>query len=123
MSVSSTKDPNTAMVIEIVAGYFGFLGIGYLYAGRTAAGLLRLFGWWAFIGVAVLLISVGPFTPLLAIGTLDTEAELEAGLTLLGGGLVLALTGFCCLALVALAVPVISGLMLKHSLSAERRGP
>lgn len=45
MSASSTKDPNTAMVIEIVAGYFGFLGIGYLYAGRTAAGLLRLFGW------------------------------------------------------------------------------
>lgn len=123
MSVSSTKDPNTAMVIEILAGYFGFLGIGYLYAGRTAAGLLRLFGWWAFLGVAVLLIAIGPFTPLLAIGTPDTEAELEAGLALLSGGLVLALTGFCCLALVVLAVPVTSGLMLKHSLSAERRGP
>jgi hypothetical protein len=36
---ASNKDPNTAMVIEIVAGYFGFLGIGYLYAGRTVAGL------------------------------------------------------------------------------------
>lgn len=126
MSASFTKDPSTAMVIEIVAGYFGFLSIGYLYAGRTAAGLLRLFGWWAFIGVAVLLIAIGPFTSFLAIGAIgtpDTEAELEAGLTLWGGGLVLALTGLCCLALVALAVPVISGLMLKHSLSAERRGP
>ena len=124
MSASFTKDPNTAMVIEIVAGYFGFLGIGYLYVGRTAAGLLRLFGWWAFLGVAVLLITIGQFTPLLAIpllaiGTPDTVAALEAGLR----GAVLALTGFCCLALVALAVPVISGLMLKHSLSAERRGP
>ena len=108
MSVSSTKDPNTAMVIEIVAGYFGFLGIGYLYAGRTAAGLLRLFGWWAFIGVAVLLITIGSFTSFL---TLEGERQ------------VLALTGLCCLALVVLAVPVISGLMLKHSLSAERRGP
>lgn len=123
MSVSSTKNPDTAMVIEIVAGYFGFLGIGYLYAGRTAAGLLRLFGWWAFIGVAVLLISVGPFAPLLAIGTLDTEAELEAGLSLLGGGLTLAFMGLCCLVPIVLAIPVISGLMLKHSLSAERRGP
>lgn len=123
MSVSSAKDPNTAMVIEIVAGYFGFLGIGYLYAGRTAAGLLRLFGWWAFIVVAVLLISVGPFAPLLAIGTPDTEAELEAGLNLAVGGLTLAFMGLCCLVPVVLAVPVISGLMLKRSLSAERRSP
>lgn len=123
MSVSSAKDPNTAMVIEIVAGYFGFLGIGYLYAGRTAAGLLQLFGWWAFIVVAVLLISVGPFAPLLAIGTPDTEAELEAGLNLAVGGLTLAFMGLCCLVPVVLAVPVISGLMLKRSLSAERRSP
>lgn len=116
MSASSTKDPSTAMVIEIMAGYFGFLGIGYLYAGRTAAGLLRLFGWWAFLVVAVLL-AIG------TTGTLDTEAELEAGLTLLYERLTLAFMGLCCLGLIMLAAPVISGLMLKHSLSAERRGP
>lgn len=77
--------------------------------------------------MAVLLIAVvGPFTAwtgALAIGPADTEAELEACLTLLGGGLTLAFMGLCCLVPVVLAVPVISGLMLKHSLSAERRGP
>lgn len=122
MSTPSTKDPDTAMVIEIVAGYFGFLGIGYLYAGRTAAGLLRLFGWWAFIGVAVLLIAIGPFAPLLAIGTLDTEAELETGLaTLLGAPLLMSI-GLCCLAPIMLAVPVVSGLMLRNSLKQEAHG-
>ncbi len=116
-----SKDPNTAMVIEIVAGYFGLLGIGYLYAGRTVAGLLRLFGWWAFIGMAILLITIGPFAPLLGLGTLDTEAELEAGLATLLGAPLLMLVGFCCLVPIVLAVPVVSGLMLKHSLNQEAR--
>jgi TM2 domain-containing membrane protein YozV len=120
MSTPSTKDPNTAMVIEILAGYFGFLGMGYLYAGRTAAGLLRLFGWWAFIGLAALVIIAGPFTPLLTIGTIDNAAELEASLNILSGGLALMLIGLCCLLPVMLATPVISGLMLKRSLSAEK---
>jgi TM2 domain-containing membrane protein YozV len=117
MSTSSAKDPNTAMVIEILAGYFGFLGMGYLYAGRTAAGLLRLFGWWAFLAVAILLIVIGPFAPLLTLGTVDTEAELEAALAALDGGMMLSLFGLvCCLAPVMLVTPVVSGLMLKGSM-------
>jgi TM2 domain-containing membrane protein YozV len=117
---ASNKDPNTAMVIEIVAGYFGFLGIGYLYAGRTVAGLLRLFGWWAFIIVAVLVVTTIPFAPLLAVGPLGDATRLEAGINLFGSGLVLSMIGLCCLVVIALAVPVISGLMLKGSLSAEQ---
>jgi len=108
------------MVIEIVAGYFGFLGIGYLYAGRTVAGLLRLFGWWVFIIVAVLVVATIPFAPLLAVGPLNDATRLEAGLNLLGSGLVLSLVGLCCLAVIALATPIVSGLMLKGSLSAEQ---
>jgi len=108
------------MIIEIVAGYFGLLGIGYLYAGRIVAGLLRLFGWWAFIVLAIVVINTIPFAPLLAVGPLDDAARLEAGLNLLGSGLVLSLVGLCCLAVIALATPVISGLMLKGSLSAEQ---
>lgn len=108
------------MVIEIVAGYFGFLGIGYLYAGRTVAGLLRLFGWWAFIIVAVLVVTTTSFAPLLAVGPLDDATRLEAGINLFGSGLVLSMIGLCCLTVIALAVPVISGLMLKGSLSAEQ---
>ncbi len=108
------------MIIEIVAGYFGFLGIGYLYAGRTVAGLLRLFGWWAFIVLAIVVITTISFAPLLAVGPLDDAARLEAGLNLLGSGLVLSLVGLCCLAVIALATPIVSGLMLKGSLSAEQ---
>lgn len=94
----STKDPNMAMVIEILAGYFGFLGIGYLYAGRTAAGLLRLFGWWAFLTLVIL-------SPL---GLLFLD-DFSAVLCLL------------CLIPIMLAVPVISGLMLKHSMEDDKR--
>ncbi|MCS7222872.1 MAG: hypothetical protein RML36_12860 [Anaerolineae bacterium] len=104
-SSTSTKDPNTAMVIEIVAGYFGFLGIGYLYAGRTGAGLLRLFGWWAFI------VAVAIGLPFLTIFTAPDDVS-----GLLGSGLGSVLCLLCLIPLL-LAVPVISGLMLKHSMS------
>ena len=39
------------MIIEIVFGYFGLLGIGYLFAGYTISGIIRLIGWLAFLGV------------------------------------------------------------------------
>ena len=38
-------DPNTAFLIELVAGFFGLLGIGYIYVGRTNDGLVRLVLW------------------------------------------------------------------------------
>jgi len=41
-------DPNTAFLIELVCGFFGFLGVGYLYAGRMNDGILRLVCWWVF---------------------------------------------------------------------------
>lgn len=92
----SSKDPNVAMIIEIVAGYFGFLGIGYLYVGRTGAGLLRLFGWWALITVAIL-------------GSV--------ALSLFGdSGSILAVIALLCLIPVLLVTPVASGLMLKRSM-------
>jgi TM2 domain-containing membrane protein YozV len=43
--VPTVKDPNTAFVLELVLGFFGLLGIGYMYVGRTQDGLLRLLGW------------------------------------------------------------------------------
>jgi hypothetical protein len=36
------KDPNTAFLIELVGGLFGFLGLGYFYVGRTNDGIMRL---------------------------------------------------------------------------------
>jgi len=93
---SPPKDPNTAMIIEIVAGYFGLLGIGHLYAGRTTAGLVRLFGWWILI-----------------IGVLFGSAIFSA---FGDAGSILAVITLICLIPVILAAPVVSGLMLKRSM-------
>lgn len=52
------KDPSTALLIELIPGLFGFLGIGYLWAGETALGLVLLIGYWSFwalIGVMTVL--------------------------------------------------------------------
>lgn len=48
-SRSSEKDPNTAFIIELIAGLFGFLGIGYIYVGRHNEGILRLILWLAYL--------------------------------------------------------------------------
>ncbi len=106
----SAKDPNTAMVIEIVAGYFGLLGIGYLYAGRTAAGLLRLFGFWVFLTLLVLVASGLSFLPTLLM-TSDL-ADYESAL----GASLLPLICMLCLIPLILAIPIVSGLMLKRSM-------
>ncbi len=42
-------DPSTAFVLELVLGLFGFLGIGWVYAGRTTLGLVMLVGWWVIV--------------------------------------------------------------------------
>ena len=56
-TASGGKDPNTAMVIEILAGFFGFLGIGHIYVGFTQQGLIRLFSWWV-VGLAGFFLAV-----------------------------------------------------------------
>lgn len=90
MPTARPKDPNTAMVIEILAGFFGFMGIGYLYAGYTLGGLVRLLGWFFCLFMA-------------AIMTLIT----------LGFGLI------CFFPLVLIA-PVVSGLLLKQKLERDQ---
>lgn len=40
--VEERKDPSTGFLLELIPGLFGFLGIGYLYAGRTNDGIIRL---------------------------------------------------------------------------------
>lgn len=108
---TTSKDPNTAMVIEIVAGYFGLLGMGYFYAGRTAAGLLRLFGFWAILALYFIVVLGLSSTPLMVL--LDNPLDFEGAL----GASFLAMFCSLCLIPVILAVPVLSGLMLKRSLS------
>jgi TM2 domain-containing membrane protein YozV len=42
---AKTYDPNTAFLIELVGGFFGLLGLGYIYTGRTNDGVIRLICW------------------------------------------------------------------------------
>ncbi|MGH2542902.1 MAG: hypothetical protein ACRDIB_08900 [Ardenticatenaceae bacterium] len=48
----TNKDADTAFILELVGGIFGLLGIGYLYAGLTNAGVVRLIGYW--IGLTIM---------------------------------------------------------------------
>lgn len=75
------KDRALAIVLEVVAGLFGFLGIGWFYAGNTTAGLLWLIGFWVGNGIAIILdvITVGLFVCIhvpLAIAVLPLSAYL-----------------------------------------------
>lgn len=54
----SPKDPNTAFLIEFVGGFFGLLGLGYFYAGRTNDGIIRLIAWLVYDIVAVVAITL-----------------------------------------------------------------
>lgn len=58
VSANSDKDPNTAFLIELVGGFFGLLGIGYLYTGRTNDGVLRLIIWIIYMAIAGITISL-----------------------------------------------------------------
>jgi hypothetical protein len=56
-------DANLALVIELLAGFFGFLGIGWIYAGKTDEGVKRLILFlvgmvFAWIVTAVLIIFI-----------------------------------------------------------------
>jgi TM2 domain-containing membrane protein YozV len=41
---------NNAFILELVGGVLGFLGLGYMYVGRTSDGVIRLVVWWLVIG-------------------------------------------------------------------------
>jgi len=47
------KDRGIALILELVAGFFGFLGIGWLYAGKTTEGVLLLVGYFVFNGIMI----------------------------------------------------------------------
>lgn len=48
---SAPKDPSLAFVIEFVGGVFGFMGLGYFYAGKVEQGVVRLIGWWFALAI------------------------------------------------------------------------
>jgi hypothetical protein len=57
----SAKDKSLALILEILPGLFGILGIGWIYAGNTTAGLIWLiaFLFWDVIAVTIAVFTVG----------------------------------------------------------------
>ncbi len=93
MNVNKTSS-DTAMVVEMVGGWFGFLGLGYLLTGNIFAGIVSLVGWWIVLVI-----------------TWSTVGALSA-----------LIVGVCLIPFqiaVHLGVPVLSGIVLKAQL--ERR--
>jgi hypothetical protein len=42
------KDPTVGLLLELI-GYLGFLGIGHIYAGKTARGIGLMVGYWVYL--------------------------------------------------------------------------
>lgn len=50
------KDRSIALILEILPGLFGFLGLGWIYAGNLTVGVLALVGFLLFLGIELLVI-------------------------------------------------------------------
>lgn len=55
------KDPSTGLLLEMLPGFFGFLGIGRLWAGEVGLGVGLLLGYWAiwFVSWILIIITAG----------------------------------------------------------------
>jgi len=53
--VKPAKDPSTALLIEMVGTFFGFMGLGWLYAGYTNRGIILLLVWLGVVIVAAII--------------------------------------------------------------------
>lgn len=51
---SNENTDTIALILEIVLGFFGFLGIGHIYTGRLGLGIGLLVGWWFYIFVSII---------------------------------------------------------------------
>jgi predicted amidophosphoribosyltransferase len=48
-----------ALLLETIAGYFGFLGLGHIYAGRALLGIGLMLGWWLGLTIIVGMAATG----------------------------------------------------------------
>ena len=53
------RDPFVSLVLEVTGGFFGFLGIGWIYAGRPTLGVLLLISYWILDWLIGLALSIG----------------------------------------------------------------
>lgn len=52
------RDPFLALVLEIAGGFFGFLGIGWVYAGKLGWGLALMAGYWLLSWPLTLILAI-----------------------------------------------------------------
>lgn len=55
---SSSADPNLVFVVELIAAWFGFLGIGHMLSGNTGRGIASMVGWWIFGTVGFIIAAI-----------------------------------------------------------------
>ncbi len=64
--VTLNKNPGSAVLIALIAGFFGFQGIGHMYIGKTGKGIgLLIIGW--VLGISMALSIIGGMIPLFMI--------------------------------------------------------
>jgi hypothetical protein len=52
----SNNKATIAAILELVGGYFGFLGLGWMFGGDLLRGILILFGYMIALGVGSFLV-------------------------------------------------------------------
>jgi len=53
---SSARSSGTAALLEFLPGFFAHIfGIGHIYAGNVATGLVIMFGYWLLLGINIVL--------------------------------------------------------------------
>lgn len=52
---AAKKERGIALILEILPGLFGFLGIGWIYAGNLTVGLIALIGFLVFVAIEVVI--------------------------------------------------------------------
>lgn len=53
------RDPMVALLLELIGGFFGFLGVGWIYAGRPTLGVVLLVSYWLLDWIVGLILAVG----------------------------------------------------------------
>jgi hypothetical protein len=53
MNTQENINPGTAMLIEIVGSIFCFLGLGWIYSGQTATGVILLVVYWIIVAIEI----------------------------------------------------------------------
>ncbi|GIG92431.1 hypothetical protein Pen02_73670 [Plantactinospora endophytica] len=75
------KSAGAAVALELVLGLFGIFGVGNLYAGRTAAGVILMLSFWGlfWVNLFLVLLFIGFVTmPLTWVGYLVISPLLAA---------------------------------------------